>query len=162
MIRDCGLEKWRGRGRGGVGCRLAGWPGLAWPGLAWGVMNEVMNEAMVRKYYVYLLRRLSWLAGWEVGWLAHWPGVWQAGWRFGKFTGWPVVCLSGWLAGLVAGRPACRLAGWLAGWLEVDARCCRLRDKVAVLGASFKRSTQKCFKNWATSVFLAKVSEAHP
>ena len=108
----------------------------------------------------------GWLAGrlavWLAGWLAHWLGVWQAGWRFGKFTGWPVVCLSGWLAGLVAGRPACRLAGWLAGWLEVDARCCRLRDKVAVLGASFKRSTQKCFKNWATSVFLAKVSEAHP
>ena len=27
---------------------------------------------------------------------------------------------------------------------------------------SCKRSTHKCSKNWATSVFLAKVSEAHP
>ena len=63
MIRDCGLEKWRGKGRGGVGCRLAGWPVLAWLGLSWGVMNEVMNERGYGKKVICLLSPPSQLAG---------------------------------------------------------------------------------------------------
>jgi len=59
-----------------------------------------------------------WLAGWLAGWLV--------GWLAGRLAVW----LSGWLAGW--------LAGWSAGGLEVDARCSRLRDEIAVSGAGHR------------------------
>ena len=114
MIRDCGLEKWRGRGRGGVGCRLAGW--LAWPGLAWlGVGGyERGYERGYGKKVICLFSPPSQLAGWLAGWLA------------GRLAG----GLAGWLAGWVAGW----LAGWQDGRSSIEIR--RIRTVVVLLQTS--------------------------